>query len=97
MVDVPRALRRRIVVAFVRQTPKNLVPPAVQQTASYEVNPLLCTPCGKEMKIRAIIMYKTLIWQILNGIGWDSMAPEFDPLEDLSKWEICQLVAGLGD
>jgi hypothetical protein len=93
--------------------PQKILPPALQQTATeiskvsfnwakliariYEVNPLLCTSCGKEMKIRVIITDKTLIWRILKGIGWPTAAPEFDPPEDFSKWEICQLIPGSAD
>jgi hypothetical protein len=63
----------------------------------YEDNPLLCTTCGKEMKIRTIVTDKTQIWRILNGIGWPTEAPVFDPPCDFSKWEICQLVPGTVD
>jgi len=112
-VFAPNAPLRRLVVASAIQTPKNLVPPELQQTANevtkvsftwakliariYEVNPLLCTSCGKEMKIRAIVTDKAKIWRILAGIGWPTEAPDFDPPADFSKWEICQLVPGTLD
>jgi len=91
-VFAPSAPQRRLLVASARQTPKNLVPPELQQTVNevtkvsfswakliariYEVNPLLCTSCGKEMKIRTIVTDKAKIWRILTGIGWPAEAPD---------------------
>ena len=112
-VFAPNAPLRRLIVTAAIQIPKILVPPDLQKTANevaktslnwskliariYEVNPLLCTSCGKEMKIRAIVTDKTQIWRILMGIGWKTEAPDFDPPSDFSRWEICQLVPGTLD
>jgi hypothetical protein len=61
----------------------------------YEVNPLLCLSCGKEIKIIAFVTHSTQIWRILKGIGWPTDIPEFDP--DYRSHDICQLVIGTKD
>jgi hypothetical protein len=61
----------------------------------YEVNPLLCLSCGKEIKIIAFVTHSTQIWRILKGIGWPTDIPEFDP--DYGGHDICQLVTGTED
>jgi len=62
----------------------------------YEVNPLLCLRCGKEIKIIAFVTHSTQIWRILKGIGWPTDIPEFDP-EHEACYNICQLVPGTVD
>jgi len=89
------------------------VPPEVQETAQkvekatfnwakliariYEVNPLICSNCGKEIKIIAFVTHSSQIWRILRGIGWPTEAPEFDPEYEIVTWNISQLVSGTGD
>jgi hypothetical protein len=58
----------------------------------YEINPLICTTCGKKIKIIAFITHSAQIRRILSGIGWPIEAPEFDPAYDIITWDICQLV-----
>ena len=36
----------------------------------YEVDPLICTDCGKEMKIVAFVVHSAQIRRILSGINW---------------------------
>lgn len=109
----PSAPIRPMIAKAAIRTPKLLVSSEVQQTANeiakvslgwakliariYEVNPLLCTFCGKEMKIRTIVTDKSKIWSILKGIGWAMETPDFDPPSDFSDLEICQLVSGTLD
>ena len=106
-VFAPNAPMRKKIAKAAIQTPKNLVPPQLQETVTeinkvtlnwakliariYEVNPFLCI-CGKELKITTIVTDPTKIWQILNGIGWPTEAPTFDPPLDFSDLEICQLM-----
>ena len=63
----------------------------------YEVNPLICARCGKEIKIISFVTHSTAIWRILRGIGWPTNIPEFDPEYELVRYEICQLVPGTKD
>ena len=63
----------------------------------YEVNPLVCTACGKEIKIIALVTHRSQIWRILQGIGWPTEVPEFDPEYEVVTWNICQLVPGTED
>jgi hypothetical protein len=63
----------------------------------YEVNPLICSNCGKEIKIIAFITHSSQIWRILRGIGWPTDIPEFDPEYDLHTYEVCQLIPGTAD
>jgi hypothetical protein len=57
---------------------------------------LLCS-CGKEMKIIKIVIDPIQIWCILKNIGWSTTAPDFDVPQNLTKWEICQLIPGKDD
>ena len=63
----------------------------------YEVNPLLCQNCGKEIKIIAFITNSSQIWRILKGIGWPTDIPAFDPEYDLQTYDVCQLIPGTKD
>ncbi len=73
----------------------------------YEVNPLLCTNCGKEMKISGFVTNPPDIRRILLGLGWPTEAPDFDPPYDYNKdpqrlfegfeKAYCQLVPGSKD
>jgi hypothetical protein len=63
----------------------------------YEVNPLICSNCGKEIKIIAFITHSSQIWRILRGIGWPADIPEFDSEYDLHTYEVCQLIPGTAD
>ena len=58
----------------------------------YEVNPLICSNCGKEIKIIAFVTHSSQIWRILRGIGWPTEVPEFDPEYEIVSWHICQHV-----
>ena len=62
----------------------------------YEIDPLVCS-CGKEMKIIKIVIDPAQIWRILKNIEWLIAAPDFDGPQDLTEWEICQLVPGTDD
>jgi len=112
-VFAPNAPIRPLIVKTAVQTAQFLGASELQHTANevtkvslnwakligriYEINPLLCTSCGEEMKIRTIVTDKSKIWRILKGIGWPTEAPDFDPPSDFSDREICQLVAGTCD
>jgi hypothetical protein len=63
----------------------------------YEVNPLLCQNCGKEIKIIAFITSSSQIWRILKGVGWSTDIPEFDFEYDLQMYDVCQLMPGTAD
>jgi len=58
----------------------------------YEVNPLICVSCGKEIKIIAFVTHSSQIWRILKGIDWPTDIPEFDSEYEIVTWNICQLV-----
>jgi putative transposase/transposase-like zinc-binding protein len=60
----------------------------------YEVNPLVCSACGKEIKIIAFVTHSSQIWRILKGVGWSTDVPEFDHEYEVITWNICQLVGG---
>jgi hypothetical protein len=62
----------------------------------YETNPLICS-CGKEIKVIGFVTNPLDIRRILNGIGWPTEIPEFDPPYDFSEKEICQLIQGTSD
>ena len=63
----------------------------------YEVNPLICASCGKEIKIITFVTHSSQIWSILKGIGWPTNIPEFDSEYELERYETCQLVPGTKD
>ena len=63
----------------------------------YEINPLLCSRCGKEIKIITFVTHTSAIWRILKGIGLPRDIPEFDPEYDLERYEVSQLVSGTKD
>ena len=65
----------------------------------YEVNPLVCSACGKEIKIITFVTHYSAIWSILKGIGWPTDIPKFDSEYELKleRYEICQLVPGTKD
>ena len=63
----------------------------------YEVNPLQCTGCGKNIKIISLVTHREAIWRILRGIGVPSEVPEFDSAYELFTSDICQLVPGTKD
>lgn len=63
----------------------------------YEVTPLICGVCGKEIKITAFVTHSSQIWRILKGVGWSTDIPEFDLEYENITWDICQLVPGSGD
>ena len=58
----------------------------------YEVDPLTCTDCGKEIKIVAFVVHSAQIRRILSGINWPIDIPEFDPLYEPITGNVCQLV-----
>ncbi len=60
----------------------------------YEVNPLLCTGCGKNIRIISFVTHREAIWRILRGIGLSTDIPEFDPAYDIKDRDICQLIPG---
>lgn len=49
------------------------------------------------MKIIKIVTDPTQIWHILENIGWPITAHDFDEPQDLTEWEICQLMPGTVD
>ena len=63
----------------------------------YEVNPLICTGCGKNIRIISFVTHREAIWRILRGMGLPSEVPEFDPAYDITDRDICQLVPGTQD
>ena len=48
----------------------------------YEINPLVCSKCGSEMRIIAFVMEVEPISKILNHIGESDLAPEISPARD---------------
>jgi len=62
----------------------------------YEANPLLCTSCGKEVRIIAFVTHSAQIWRILKGIGLPTDIPEFDSEHEVHH-DICQLLPGAED
>jgi len=111
-VFAPNAPLRRLVSKSAIQVPSNLTNPDLQKIVNktskislnwakliariYEVNPLQCS-CGKEMRIVKFVTHSTEIWQILSGMGWPSVAPEFDEPQDLVEWNISQLTVETED
>jgi hypothetical protein len=63
----------------------------------YEVNPLKCTGCGKDIRIISFVTHREAIWRILKGIGLQTVVPEFDPVYEILNYDICQLVLGTKD
>jgi len=63
----------------------------------YEVNPLVCSACGKEIKIVGFVTRSDQIFRVLREIGWPTDIPEFDPEYEIISWNICQLVTGSED
>jgi Putative transposase len=63
----------------------------------YETDPLICTMCGKTIKIIAFVTHTAEIRRILRGIGWNIEVPEFDPAHDMHNWDIWQLSHGTKD
>ena len=57
----------------------------------YEVDPLICSSCGKKIKIISFVTCAVQIRAILSGIGWPTDIPEFDPA---CECELnCQLIS----
>jgi hypothetical protein len=63
----------------------------------YEVDPLLCSKCGKKIKIIGFVTHQTEINRILRRIGRLFELHEFDPAYHLWSWEFCQLIPGSED
>jgi hypothetical protein len=63
----------------------------------YEVNPLVCEGCGKEIKIIGFVTHSSQIWRILKGIGWPVDVPEFDSPNESLSCDICQLIPNTRD
>jgi hypothetical protein len=57
----------------------------------YEVDPLICSSCGKKIKIISFVTHPEQIRRILKGIGWPIIIPEFEPPYELTIDNICQL------
>jgi len=110
-VFAPNSPLRKKVEANAKKRPMSCTPP-VQEVAKkikkvtfnwskliariYEVDPLKCE-CGKEIKIVAFVTHSAEIRRILNGIGWSTEIPEFDPPVNTLDFEICQLIPGTED
>ena len=63
----------------------------------YEVNPLTCTGCGKDIRIISFVTHREAIWRILRGIGLTAVVPEFDPAYEITDRDVCQLISGTKD
>lgn len=63
----------------------------------YEVDPLICSNCGKKIKIIAFVTHSSQIWRILKGIGLPTDIHEFDPEYELQTYDVCQLMPGTTD
>ena len=59
----------------------------------YEVDPLICSDCGSEIKIVFFVVHSAQIRRILSGIPWPTETPEFDPPNEA----VCQLDHGTAD
>ena len=63
-----------------------------------ETDPLTCSSCGKKIQIITFVTHPEHIRRILRGIGWPTVAPEFDPCIDPEPiYESCDLVPGTQD
>ena len=63
----------------------------------YEIDPLLCSKCGKTFKIIGFVTHQAEIYRILKRIGRSTKLHDFDPAYDLYTWEFCQLIPGSAD
>lgn len=61
------------------------------------MNPLLCSRCGKTIKIVRFVTHAAEIQRILQGIGWPINIHTFDPPHDFQDMDICQLIPGTSD
>lgn len=111
-VFAPNSPLRQKVAANAKKRPLSSIPPHQQEAATktekvslnwakliariYEVNPLICQ-CGKEIKITAFVTHSAEIRRILGKVDWPCETIEFDPPEDFTEWEICQLTPGTED
>jgi len=58
----------------------------------YEIDPLVCSKCGKKIKIIRFVTHQAEINRILAGIGWTVTFHDFDPVYQLLNLEFCQLI-----
>jgi hypothetical protein len=63
----------------------------------YEINPLICTGCGRTIKIRGFVTHQAEINRILRNIGWPIKFHEFDSPYDIPNGDVCQLIRGTED
>lgn len=64
----------------------------------YEVDPLICSNCGKKIKIIAFVTQPEHIRRILNGISWPTDIPEFDPPYEIAIYDnVCHLLPNTSD
>lgn len=91
--------------AFPTQTdPTQPVPPkrrahylwAVLIVRIYEVVPLVCPICGRQMRISAFIAYSVFIRQILKHIGADAEPSRITPARGPPLWDGCDVPMGGG-
>lgn len=112
-VFAPNSPLRKMVIAYAKRG--LAAPTSIHQTVEktrcasldwaqlikriYEVDPLLCSKCGKAIKIIGFITHQAEIYRILRGIGWSIKLHDFDPAYDLynNNWEFCQLIPGSAD
>lgn len=106
----PNAPNRKKVIAYEGESSK---PTSIQQTVEktnrasldwaqlikriYEIDPLLCSKCGKKIKIIGFVTHQAEINRILRRIGRPCELHEFDPAYNLLNWEFCQLIPGSAD
>ena len=57
----------------------------------YEVNPLICSKCGNNIKISGFVTHKAEIYRILRGLAWPIQLHEFDPSYEIRNRDLCQL------
>lgn len=63
----------------------------------YEIDPLLCSKCGKKIKIIGFVIHQAEIHRIFKRMGRCIELHEFDPADHLHQWEFSQLVPGSED
>ena len=107
-VFAPNSPLRKKVVAYAKRRIGETIPACITKAVEkvkkaafewaeliariYEVDPLICSKCGKKVKILGFVTHKEEIQRILSGIGWPFRNHDFDPPYELPNWDVCQLI-----
>ena len=109
-VFAPNSPLRKSVVAYADKT---TIITSIHQTAEktkrasldwanlikriYEIDPLLCSKCGKKIKIIGFVTHRTEIYRILKRMGFSIELHEFDHANHLDDWKFSQLIPDTAD